>query len=758
MFCLKKPQLYIFLLVLYLLFPITTFSKNPYSAEMKALLKGDFQKVEQFIVSQEISKLSNEHKIWLNLFKAEFYYQIRIIEKYKLYTDLASTMLKNEKQFNIELVIEVEYFLARYFHYHAKPHLALNHINKSINLAFKVAGSLFKDNIFKFYITKASIYRNIDRNNAAKYFRLAYIYIDKGENYFNDGYEFFKSLGNYYLDPVSKGDTISYLLALKYFNLANDFNSKGHNNQYIIAYLNYLTALTHLNCNKPQKASLFFHKSTLLLTNLKGKNLWKMGILINVLTYRNKAYKNALSNSEFLNFIRNDNALLINLLPYWKKWYSLNTTKETGLNRDIYAVSPYNVLISNLIYEYKHVPSETLFDSIISLINHTKLFNSVDLKFTKKLTSADVQNRLKSSEMILDFFDNHSDDVFIVMISKGSTKLLSIKNPDAKEIEGLQLALNKPGAISDFKRSSFLIYNKIWKQLKNNIPENINTINIIPHKTISLINFDVLISDTSSKQFKYLPFLIKKYRFNYQYTLESFIENQKANISYRSTSFYFDNLEESDLPSLHNLNTISKNTDYFTPYSISISKQNLIKLFKESSLIQLTSHYVQNYKLMEHDSYVSSSLSNNESLSLSELIKLKTKANLVVYAICNSNIGHKFSSHQIQSLPYYTIHNGARSCVFTMGNLDDYSGATILNSFYKNLLNGESTLKSLHDAKIEYLNKGKPDNENHPFYWTNFQLVGKNVSLEELRERDCESSLWLYPNLSIILWLYKNAL
>lgn len=719
---------YLSLSVFILLLSLSVQGKSPYYSQIKLLYLGKLDSLESFLQSTQANDINSPQYIWMMLLKAEYYYQFQVVEQFKNYTDSAALLLSKLSRYDAELNLEIAHNYTRYYHYHAKPIIALKYINMAISeFNFHKHACKF-ERPFRLYLAKATALRNKNRTESFECFKIAYGLIEQGEWYFFDLFDFHKSLGNYYLDHVNKGKRSNYDYSIFHFKSSIQYLLKFGGNQYIISHVNGLIGLSHLSFKNDKLGLRFLNLAINQLNSIKGNDVFKVAKLLSILTWRVgivERFKNTNVKSEYK---KEENKLIFDLMNAWKHWYRLNSVQETGYNNDIYANSPYNILVTNTVYQYSVSPSKLMFDSILTIVNHTKSFNSIFDNHHVTIRVDAIQNKLRNNQVYINFYDCYFGKIFVLMITKNKQQIISINNPNYDLIYQYAKLLNGISDITAFKTLSYKLYSDFWIDIEKNIPKSINSVILIPHKTVALINFETLISDTTSNLFRTQKYLFNKYSFNYHYTSESFLRETNSSANDRSYSFYAVGSSLDSLPELPYLNQVANNTKFFTPIDLSNPVESINFVYQNAKVIHLTGHYIQSMDMMSHDGYIwsSNNLVDKHQYTLAKFSKLKTGADLVVYAICDANLGHIFSSHQVLSLPYFSIYNGAKSCVFTIGNLEDYSGAIILKSFYKYIEQGFTKLDGLRNAKFEYLNTSKPDIEYHPYYWSTFQFVGED--------------------------------
>jgi CHAT domain-containing protein len=111
-------------------------------------------------------------------------------------------------------------------------------------------------------------------------------------------------------------------------------------------------------------------------------------------------------------------------------------------------------------------------------------------------------------------------------------------------------------------------------------------------------------------------------------------------------------------------------------------------------------------------------------LSVSDIIKTKLNADLVVLALCETGIGNDLSGEANLNMAYYFTRAGAKSCVYGINKLEDKSAAFILDYFYYFLNQGLAKDDALYRAKLKYLEIERFDEEYSPIFWSSLAVQG----------------------------------
>jgi CHAT domain-containing protein len=117
----------------------------------------------------------------------------------------------------------------------------------------------------------------------------------------------------------------------------------------------------------------------------------------------------------------------------------------------------------------------------------------------------------------------------------------------------------------------------------------------------------------------------------------------------------------------------------------------------------------------------------DDCLNTYELYNMQLNASLVVLNGCNTGFGQLYSGEGLYNLARAFIHTGCPAIVLTLWNVNDYFGSELISKFYNNLNKGLQKDEALQNAKTNYLANTFFKDDAHPYYWSNYILIG-NIS------------------------------
>ncbi len=107
-------------------------------------------------------------------------------------------------------------------------------------------------------------------------------------------------------------------------------------------------------------------------------------------------------------------------------------------------------------------------------------------------------------------------------------------------------------------------------------------------------------------------------------------------------------------------------------------------------------------------------------LTLAEVDDLKLKSDLVVLSSCESGGGKLDYSEGMDGFVKAFMQAGARNMLVSLWEVEDFTTATFMKTFYQNLFLGYA--EALRRAKLEMINSPRL-RHRHPYYWSPFVLT-----------------------------------
>jgi len=253
---------------------------------------------------------------------------------------------------------------------------------------------------------------------------------------------------------------------------------------------------------------------------------------------------------------------------------------------------------------------------------------------------------------------------------------------------------------------------------------------IIPDGLLSHLPFGSLLThETSSTQFKTMPFVIKKQRLAYN-TNTSFYLNSKDDISSeKSVLGLFPVFEKSNQEltySIEEANSLKNKMNTKLFMNEEATKENFIRNVTNYNTIHISTHaQAGNFVIPSHIQFY------DDMLFLQEIYALHTSAQLVVLSACESGVGKLQKGEGAMSLARGFQYAGADAVLFSLWKINDKSTSQIMDYFYKNYSKNSSAFLSNNQSKLDYLNNKNISNaKKSPYYWNTFVYYGATQKSE----------------------------
>jgi len=263
---------------------------------------------------------------------------------------------------------------------------------------------------------------------------------------------------------------------------------------------------------------------------------------------------------------------------------------------------------------------------------------------------------------------------------------------------------------------------------------------------LNYIPFEVLIEkrpkahQMKERDYKNLAFILKKYSINYNYSSTLWMKNKQENQLHNNgkclgfaPSIQFEN--QDSLPwtqkELQAIEAIFEGEYYYGPTA---NKTLFKKRSDKFSIIHLATHGIVNMKnpMRSLLSFATSDTSNKDLAALYayEIYNLSINADLVVLSACETGFGKAVRGEGVLSLARAFLYAGAPSVVTTLWEVNDFTSAALIETFYSNLAIGMSKPIALQQAKLTFLSKTNAFSE-HPAYWASFISIGNSAPIKK---------------------------
>lgn len=187
------------------------------------------------------------------------------------------------------------------------------------------------------------------------------------------------------------------------------------------------------------------------------------------------------------------------------------------------------------------------------------------------------------------------------------------------------------------------------------------------------------------------------------------------------------------LPLPHNKREVEQILNSFRGQAYINENASLLNFTSQLSnygMLHLATHAVFDDTAPEFSYLAFSSTENQENLLyVSDLYNLQIDADLVTLSACESGVGELKRGEGFLSLARGFFYSGASSIASTLWKINDASTTTLMDSFYKNLSEGNAKGVALQKAKINFLESNRQNGLSHPYYWSGFIISGNTEPL-----------------------------
>ncbi|WP_372773377.1 CHAT domain-containing protein [Mangrovibacterium sp.] len=387
-------------------------------------------------------------------------------------------------------------------------------------------------------------------------------------------------------------------------------------------------------------------------------------------------------------------------------------------------------------------------------------------KYANEVVGLDeIRNRIKNRDAIVEYLidapgeDKKSGNLFrfVITNSEFSFTRLPIEAAFMQDIENLHRFLTSSSYQftdkSDYQSyalSSYHLYEKLFHNINQDLVGK-NLI-VIPDDKLSYIPFDALLyekPDTSVMNFRTLPYLIKTHSVSYTYSttlLFDYFEKEKRapkGLLAFAPSYINDNRDYAEVADfragLLPLLAVDKEVEYISKYikgdifKDSLAQENVFKRVAEDyDVLHLAMHTILNDTLPMYSRLAFSKpigeVEDDGWLNTNEIYNMQLKARMAVLSACNTGSGKMQKGEGVMSLARGFLYAGCPSIIMTLWEVEDESGAEIMQSFYRFLANGKNKAEALRMAKLKHIENADPL-KAHPHFWLAYVAVGNTSPL-----------------------------
>jgi CHAT domain-containing protein/tetratricopeptide (TPR) repeat protein len=340
----------------------------------------------------------------------------------------------------------------------------------------------------------------------------------------------------------------------------------------------------------------------------------------------------------------------------------------------------------------------------------------------------EIQNSILNDSTNLIMYHRTPDSLYTINITSTTSELLHQPNPkdfDAQVDALLSLVNNKDSLEYMSCYKNFIdISHSIYKTLIAPVEHKRKNTIIIGDGKIDFIPFDLLVTDTTGG---YPRYMILDHVIGYTNSV-SVLRNKKLKSDNKFNNLLMVCPERFDAIGLTSLtqsrdeiNSLKHIVNSKVLENKEASIENFLAFSEQYDVIHFSSH--SGLDKITHEPWIAF---QDSLISLNEIYKLHLNASLVSLSSCKSTDGNYQSGDDqsgegINSLARAFLFADASAVVGSLWNLNEVSGYTIFQDFYKNLKSNETKPEALRSAKIEFI-KNNP--YKSPYHWAPLICIG----------------------------------
>ena len=411
---------------------------------------------------------------------------------------------------------------------------------------------------------------------------------------------------------------------------------------------------------------------------------------------------------------------------------------------------------------------------------------------TDVIDVATIRKKLNRREALVEYLLDDPDKTgengrlfrFVITSDDFIFTKTTIGNDFVKAIGNVHRFLTNPSYLytglaeyKEYSRSAFRLQHDLLGDVSSKLKGK--RLIVIPDDQLSYIPFDALLSsmpDTSSMNFRDLPYLVKDYPISYTYSatlLYSYFSKKKEadkSLLAFAPSYLNDDRDDSQgakkRDGLLPLPFVSREVEYvnhFVPGDVFSGSLAGEERFKEMAgnydILHLAMHTILNDSLPMYSGLAFSKPLRGSAddgwLNTSEIYTMNLKARMAVLSACNTGTGKLQKGEGVMSLARGFLYAGCPSIIMSLWEVDDESGSLIMKDFYRLLAHGKNKDEALQLAKLSHIENADPL-KAHPHYWLGYVAVGNADALFVSRDVYFVVILFVLILLFIIDQLYRK--
>ena len=382
--------------------------------------------------------------------------------------------------------------------------------------------------------------------------------------------------------------------------------------------------------------------------------------------------------------------------------------------------------------------------NLLASEKYRKIVNPLDISIDR------IKDNLDKSTILLDYFLD-GEELYLIYISQKNSGMVKSAFTDKDETrldDYIQFVKQLPVDGNKTKWNlGHYFYNKL---IPIRIDANITKAIVLPDNNLSLIPFDLILSDIpdSSLSVNQYPFLIKQLDISYLSGIHGRQfnnDNTKFESVLAMAPFISTNASKqlNYPPLIHSKNEIESISNHYKSVLFMGTEATKTKFkthFVEHDIIHIASHAVIDKETPINSNIIfyptqGSQEGYEDKLAIWELHTMDINSSLAILSACQTSSGAIVKGEGLTTIArgFYTA--GTNTVISNLWPVQDFAASHLMKSFYKNLVSMQSPSAAMRQAKLNYLNS-QIGPLAHPMYW-----AGWMVHQSDIRSSSNTSSL-----------------
>ncbi len=459
-----------------------------------------------------------------------------------------------------------------------------------------------------------------------------------------------------------------------------------------------------------------------------------------ICSWQASVYINLFDKTDSIKFIYAAEKTLLQSIPAWEKY--LEKIKENNIKSmdDQYSVNPYQKLILIYFLLYKATNNNIYIAhcyGLIEFIKNKRTEKNTNCDFsvannTKKLNSISKICQKKNCATI-NYFVTSGPDILIAIVSLPNTNMLvecsNNKNRKIARYFPINNVINSYLLKNDmkrFKKQTFELYDLFFTKIDSMLQKNkITDVVVVPDMNWNGLNFDLLQTDSCTKNSILKTALIRKYKFTYTISAENLMQSFDKVLTYNQLNVLMPEYNSNYYSQLHSSDKlIDKLYGFFNITKINTS--NVSPFFEKNKLMQFLGHAKTNNNSTEQFLI----LSDSAYISSSTVLKNNLDGSSYLLNACSSNLGKQECYDKTNSLPHQLMNQHASAVISSLWPIDDKENAEFLEKFYSFMAQGLASSDALYETKLYFAKQNYSPSMwgAYVYYGSDFYLSKKDAT------------------------------